>query len=220
MTDVAIKITLGQYMSKDILEPLVRKRLLGGYEVPVGPCIINVSTWLFQKGAVLGRARFDRLNVLLKLWVDPGREDDACSELRRVAKKRLDDFGREPDSFHTYWWETEFGTLDLTDLNVWKTLSAKKVRLEKIVPDLDYWLSSGIALGATYPHLVEKMWVKTYETPTPNKWALAREYGLDIPEEQTLLPLDDMEHIVLLEVGCYVSNYFPQFIEPLGLRIT
>ena len=222
MTDVATQITLGQYMSKGTLGPLVRKKLFGGYEVPLGPCLINVSTWLFQKGAILGRARFDRLDVLVKLLsCDPEREEDACSELRRVAKKRLDNFGREPHSFHTYWWETEFSTFDFTDSNVLKSLSVKKVCLEEIASSVDYWLYSGIAFGATYPQLVAKIWIQTYETSKPNEWAMAREqYGLDIPEEQTLLPLDEMEQGVLLEVGRYVFDFFPQLMEPLGLKMT
>jgi len=220
MSDVSTEITLGQYMSKDTLEPLVRKSFFGRYEVPFGPCIINVSTWLFQKGAVLGRARFDCLDVLLKIWVDTGREDEACSELCKVAEKRLDDFGREPDSFAIYWWETEFSSLNLADSNVLKHLSTKKVHLEEILPKLDYWLNSGIGFGATYPDLVRKIWIKEYETPNPEMWNLTREeYGLDIPKEQTLLPLENMEQMVLLEVSYYVSAYFPELLEPLGLKI-
>jgi len=217
MTDIAIQITLGQYMSEETLGPLVKKKLFGGYEVPFGPCIFYVSTWLFQKGAILGRARFDRLNVLVKLFTAPGNEDDFCITLRETAKKRLADFAKEPDSFPSFWLETGFSTLDLTDMNLLKT----RIRLGQIFSYLDFWLSSGIGFGATYPDLVEKMWKKTFNTPIDqHEWARAREYGLDIPEEQTMLPLDDMEQHVLLEVSRYVYEYFPQLMGPLNLKIT
>ncbi|MHC4439763.1 MAG: hypothetical protein ACYS3S_20595 [Planctomycetota bacterium] len=203
-------------MSEDTLGPLVKKKLFGGYEVPLGPCISTVSTLLFQKGAILGRARFDRLNVVAKLMTNPGREDSLCSKLRELARKRLEDFGKKPDSFHTFWWETEFSTLDFNYF-----MSIKKVPLEEIFSLVNHWLMSGIGFGATYPDLVKEMWIKTYETPEDqDEWARAREYGLDIPEEQNLLPLDDMEQNVLLEVSRYVYEYFPQLMEPLNLKIT
>lgn len=222
MTDVATQITLGQYMSQESLGPLVKKGLFGGYKVPLGDCMFYVSPWLFQKGAVLGRARFDRLNVLIKLLCPiPGKEDEACSELRRVAKKRMDDFGREPDSFHTYWWETQFGIREFTDWIKKKKLWTKNVCLEEIGSNLDFTLVSGIEFGATYPDLVKKIWIKQYETPKDTStWTMYREqYGLDLPEKQTLLPLAEMEQGVLLEVGRYVFEFFPQLMEPLGLKI-
>ena len=221
MTDIATQFTLGQFMSQEALGPLVRKKLLGGYEVPLGPCISNVSTWLFQKGAILGRARSDRFNILVKLFAVTGKEDDLCDKLRELAKKRLEDFNKEFYSFPFFWLETEFKTFNFSDLNELKTLSMKKIRLGEILPELDSWLIDGIGFGATYPDLVKEMWEKTYETlQDQEEWAKAREYGLDIPEEQTLLPLDDMEQHVLLEVGRYVYEYCPQLMEPLGLKIT
>ena len=39
------------------------------------------------------------------------------------------------------------------------------VLLGEILPKLDVWLMSGIGFGATYPELVYKMWVNTYEIP-------------------------------------------------------
>ena len=91
---------------------------------------------------------------------------------------------------------------------------------KSILPKLDEWLMSGIGFGATYPELVQKMWVKTYETlRDQDEWAKAREHGLAIPEEQTPVPLEEIEQHVLLEVGRYVYEYFPQLIDPLGLRI-
>jgi len=224
MTNVVTKSTLGQHMSHEALKPLVKKKLLGGYEVLFGPCICTVSIWLFQKGALLGRARSGRLNVLVELlpitWANSGKEADVCGVLREEAKKRLDDFGMEPDSFPTFWLKTEFSTLDLSSLEV-LMLSMKKVRLDKILPKLDTWLMSGIGFGATYPELVQKMWVGTYETLIDmDKWVKSREYGLAIPKEQIPMPLGEKEQHVLLEVGRYVYKYFPQFLEPLGLRIT
>jgi len=212
-------------MSEEALGPIIRKKLFGGYEVPLGPCIFIVSTWLFEKGAVLGRARSDCLNVLVKLlpvtWANPEKEDNICSSLQEVAKKRLQVFGKDPDLFHVFWHETQFNEYDLSNLDVLRMLSMKKVRLGEIMPKLDEWLMCGIGFGATYPHLVHRMWVKTHETPKdPDKWARARKDGLDIPEEQTLQCLDDIEQHVLLQVGRYVYEYFPHLIEPLSLRIT
>lgn len=217
MTDVATRLTLGHYMSQETLGPLVIKKLFGGYEVPFGPCIFTVSTSLFQKGAVLGRVRFDRLDVLAKLLAMPGKETNFLNNfLRKAGKQMLDDFGREPDSFPTFWFETGLSKFNLSDVNLLKA----RLPLAQILSYLDFWLSSGVGFGATYPEIVEKMWEKTYNNPADQEeWARARRCGLDIPQKQILLPLDDMEQHVLLELGRYVHEYFPELMEPLSLKI-
>jgi hypothetical protein len=224
MTNLLTQPTLGQHMSHEALRPLVRKKLFGGYEVLLGPCICTVSIWLFQKGAILGRTRSGRLNVLAKLlprtWANSGKETDVCGVLQEEAKKRLDEFGIEPDSFPTFWLKTEFSTLNRTNLEL-IMLSMKKVPLGKIVPKLDTWLMSGIGFGATYPELVQKMWKGTYETLiNMDKWIESKEYGPAISKKQILYPLEEIEQNILLEVGRYISKYSPQLLEILGLQKT
>jgi hypothetical protein len=223
--DSRAKETLGEWLSHVAIQPLIRKRASGGYEVPLGPCILGGSTWIFLKGAVLGAVCSDCLDTLVKMlsitWANPGKEQDLCILLKHVAKERLDNYGREPDSFHMFWLKTEFDKLDLANLDVLQQLSAQNVRLGEILKDLDTWLMHGIGFGATYPELVRKMWEKDYEMPiAPEKSARMREFGLEIPEQQTQLPFEEIKNQVLLEVSCYAREYFPELIDLLKLPDT
>ncbi len=213
------RVSLAEHLNMEAVGSLVEKKMFGGYEVRVGPFLM-LSLWVFQKGAILGRALRDRLDILAKLLAEEGRERNVCSFIREVAVKQVDDYGKEPDSFYDFWMDTELKKLDFSDLNLMKQLVKKKARLGEMLPKLDIWLVQGIGFGATFPELTERLWKEAYETYDPHSWAEARSYGLDIPQQPAPLPLEEMEQIVLSEVAEYANEFFPELVEPLGLRLT
>jgi hypothetical protein len=211
--------TLVMWLSKEVVQPHMEKRLLEGYNVRLYPVLFG-SEWLFAKGALLGRALSDRLEILCKMLAEPGSEREYAGKLRQAATDRVKTYGKEPDSFRDFWVKTELPQLDavpLSDRKMVGRLSKEKCRLAELVPKLFWWVVSGIAFGATYPELTERMWKQGYETPPDaREWQISQAAGVvDGPWQPT--PLEDMEHAVLLTVAYYAGEYYPELVQPLGL---
>jgi hypothetical protein len=109
--------------------------------------------------------------------------------------------------------------LDVRDIQKAKGLIRRKIRLGMALLHLDHWLFAGISLGAIFPELTERMWKQSYETADSESWEQAWQAGLNIPKEVTPLPLEEIEHDVLVDVASYVSEYFPDLVDPLNLRL-
>jgi len=219
MADAEPASTLVMWLSREVVQPHMEKRLLEGYNVRLYPVLFG-SEWLFAKGALLGRALSDRLEILAKMLAAPGREHEYPEKLRQAATDRVRTYGKEPDSFRDFWLKTELPQLEaisFSDRKMVKRLSREKCRLGELVPKLLWWVVSGIAFGATYPDLTERMWRQSHETPPdPRRWQISEAAGVvDGPWEPT--PLEEMEHAVLLTVAYYAGEYYPELVEPLGL---
>jgi len=201
----------------DALAGAITKKWSGGYEVS-GFNVMIASMWVFQKGAILGRAKSDRIKTLAKLVAVEGGEEKMCDFFKSATEKRLNEYGEEPSSFLDFLQKTMFPGIDIGNINNLKALHNKKYRLGEILPRFQADVAVGIGFGALHPELVKKMWVQSYETGRdPDKWEEARRHGLDIPEKQSHLPLAEMEELVLIEISEFVRKYHPNLIEPLGL---
>ena len=125
--------------------------------------------------------------------------------------------GKEPDDFTDFLQKTMFPEIDFNTIEALKFLGEKKFRLGEILPLFETDAVMGVGLGVTYPKLVKKMWINTYEKrkeyPYLDEW---RKHGLDVPEKQEAIPLDKMEEDVLDEVQEYLENNKPDLLEPLG----
>ncbi len=244
MAGEAKRPTLAEYLGHAEIGSMVQKKTFGGYEVPLMQ-FLTVGLWLFLKGAILGRARRDRLEIVAKMLLGleivantfaqlglPGqaaREAAASEEgvfeyLRKVAsdgvKYYRDHCPKEPESFLDLWL-TSFSPpeVDFRDLQKMRELAKRKIRLGVALQQADIWLLAGISFGTTFPELTERMWRQEYEKHDPEAWAFWRRHGLDIPEKFTPLPLEEMEQQVLAEVTSYVTEYFPELVDPLSLRL-
>jgi len=232
--------TLAEHIVGEQLARLAQKKLSGGYEVPLLQ-FLPLGLWLFGKGAIFGRARRDKLDVVVKMFVEPEAvstlfaplglpEQEAKSyqwdlvSLRKVASDGIryyrDYHQKEPESLLDLLL-TSFAPreVDFRDFDKARELAKETIRLGIALQQLDSWLFIGISLGAIFPELTERMWRQSYETTDHESWELAWKAGLNIPEEFTPLPLEEMEHEVLVEVASYASEYFPDLVDPLNLRL-
>jgi hypothetical protein len=212
------------------VKDIIQKRTLGGYDIFQVPLIFR-SAYVFQIGAVLGRARHNNFELLMKLYVSPGREQEVCDKLRAQMIKTVTDYGKEPESFSIFWLETRFSELyrsllaDITNgkdlknrIAQLKRLSQRKMRLGEAFPLLNDALIAGMSFGATYPELTERLWRHSYETYTDTTlWQKLRKAGLELSEQEKLMPLEEMEKNVLEQVAAYVDEYISELAEPLGL---
>lgn len=232
--------TLAEYLGGEQLARLAQKKLFGGYEVPLLQ-FLPLGLWLFGKGAIFGWARRDKLDVVAKMFVGleairtllaplglPEQEASSyqwvLASLRKVASDGIryyrDYHRKEPESLLDLLL-TSFAPreVDFRDFHKAKGLAKKKIRLGTALQQSDSWLFVGISLGAIFPELTERMWRQSYETADHESWARAWRAGLNIPKEFTPLPLEEMEHEVLVEVASYTSEYFPDLVDPLNLRL-
>lgn len=185
---------------------------------------LTAGLWLYQTGAVLGRAHRDRLETLAKMFSDyPGREREASDWLRDLAAKRIDNYSREPESFFDFFMTTEYEKAGVSwppaSPDAIKRVDNEKIPLEQAGDTLNLLGLEGIGFGARFPELTERMWKQTYEIFDLEAWDRARRYGVDVPEEPTPLPLEQREREVLAEVAVYATEHFPELVEPLGLRL-
>jgi len=233
--------TLAEHLGMTQIGSIVQKKFFGGYEVPLMQ-FLTVGLWLFLKGVVLGRARHNSLRVVAKMLIGleplaktfaqfgvPGQEaanseDWVYEYLCKVASDGMayyqKCYQKEPESFLDLWL-TSFAPpeVDFRNLQKMRELAKRKIRLGVALQQSDAWLLVGISFGATFPELTERMWKQEYEKHDQEAWAFARIHGLNIPEKFTPLPLEEMEQQVLAEVASYVTEHFPELVEPLSLRL-
>ena len=214
--DQAPPQTLMQHLSSQEIGQIAQKKLLGGYDVPMGAFFLT-GGWLFQKGAILGRARHDSLITLAGLLASKPEEIPAV--LKVVADDLLGNAGSETESITNFFFKAMLPNIDIYDLDTLRKLDKEKRRLGELIPKIEEYVISGIAVGAIYPDLTEKMLRAFYAKRDDKTWTLARKAGVDLPEQDTELSLEDVEQQVLLEVAEYATAYFPQLVEPLGLRV-
>ncbi len=173
---------------------------------------------VYQQAAVLGRTRHAQMETLAKLLAEPGKEREACDALIASAKEGVEEYGRPPERFIPFFASTiakPFASYQ--DPDTLKKMAREQVRLGQVLEWIDMWFLSGIGLGLALPELVETMWRNSYETSDRRAWQQARQAGLDIPEHDTHLSLEDMEQEVLSQVAEYAREYVPEVVEPLGL---
>ncbi len=232
--------TLAEHLGRVQIGRLVQKKLFGGYEVPLLQ-FLPVGLWLFGKGGIFGRARQDKLEIVAQMFIGleaigvlfawlglprqvANNEQWVLECLRKVASDGMryyrDCRRKEPESLLDLWL-TSFAPpeVDFRDFDKTRKLAKKKIRLGLILQQSDSWLFAGISFGANFPELMERIWRQSYETVDQESWAEARRIGIDIPEEFTPLPLQEMEQAVLVDVASYVTEYFPKLVDPLNLRL-
>ena len=238
------RVTLADYIGMSKIKSMIQKRRFGGYEIPA-MSFLTMGLWLFLSGAIFGRARRDKLEVVAKMFVeletvanafarvglprqDASNEDWVFYYISKLASDGMTYYRnyckKEPESFLDLWL-TSFSPpdLDFRDLDKMKKLARKKIRLDLALYQADGWLLAGISYGSTFPDLTEKMWKQEYETEyktkDPEFYNFMTKCMGHIPEKSTLISLKEMEQLVLSEVTSYVKIYFPELVDPLSLRL-
>ena len=154
--------SLHEHLALRDLRPLtVRRGLFRRPHVSMLSALIALAG-AFEKGAVLGRARSERIEALSKLiYRGEFEKRDALSgragaDLTRAAKADMEQYiesrSHEPVSFIDYLMTLMGHKLSQwQDHNVVQWLSRKKVRLRKVLEWANIWVLSGIGFGAAYP---------------------------------------------------------------------
>jgi hypothetical protein len=232
--------SLSVLLCQPFLNKITRKALFGkSYARAIE--LIDVEERLYSIGAALGHAMRNKLDTLAKLLFVSGKESHRIDEVMRLckkdARKNLEEFrnkhGRDPDTFGDF---ISYRSVENLLRNKWVKLSAKEAteaytegnrRIKKIF-DLQVELEGneqrmiimllqGIQFGSSFPELTERMYQKACED-NKNFWA-GKWHGLTIPEELKIWSLEETQRAVLRMVAVYTSEYYPELLDPLGLRV-
>ena len=207
--------TLGEHFLGDCASQMVSKRLFGGYQMTLGS-MVYAGLWVFQKGALLGRARRSSFETLASLVGQSGSK--LAQVMKQSAEARMSrSSSSEVATFWQFWCLTEYPNIAFGDLEVWKVLGRKKIRLGEVLSRAPFWAADGIGFGAMFPDVTESLWRRSYEIADPEKWKRARQAGVELPEHETLLPLEEMESQVLAEVRAFAQENRPDLVGPLAL---
>jgi len=194
----------------------------------------EVLTFMYMSGAILGRARHNKLNILGKMLIIPGATaGKAVKVLQDEAKKRLNNFrnevGKEPDTFYEF---IQFRELErATGLSLTDTIEAYSSGNKKIMEAFDekfpvaageLFIKSfgleGIGFGSSFPESTERMYKNTYEHVDMDLYSKLKAWGLALAEKPAKMGLEEVEETVLQMVAAYTLEYYPELLDPLELR--
>jgi len=205
---------------------IVKRRLFGASYIRLGSFLV-VSSLLYETGAILGRARSDKLALLAKVFpADPGKEESFINELQKEARKRLEEykseFKEEPSSFIRYFYLIGIKKLGLdpsdTPFKTLKKAFAEKGPIIQFGPYIRAFGLQGVGFGSLFPQLTEKMYRNAYQSDALDVWSEAKAHGLSIPKEFIPMNFEEQEKAVLKQVATFVSGYYPELLDPLDLR--
>jgi len=208
---VGLRETLSTFLTTRYLAQMMET---SGASVKLGR-VMTVKMWLVETGAILGRARRDKLETLAILLAQRGRERQIAEYLVARADELIALCGEEePITFFDF--HQRVGNIDLQEF-MKEGMEDVPVRMAHMIGQSG--VVDGVGFGARYPSLTEKMYRAQYEQIDVETWRHARKYGLDIPEEPSPVALEEREQLVLLEVATFVADAYPQLLEPLRLTL-
>lgn len=205
---------------------LAKKRLFGGDYIRLQD-YVELLCFLYSSGAIIGRARRDKLTALEKMLASSVIGLRSVKSLQEMAKKRLEIFktemGKEPDSFIKFIqipeYEKAMGLAAFSEFASGRPTKAldKKIPLAEAVLPVESFGLEGIGFGSSFPTLTEIMYGTDYENIVAN-WRESKAQGLTVPEKPIEESFEKREGNILKVVAFYTSKYYPELIDALQLR--
>lgn len=211
--------TLAIFLSLGPTQQIVRTRWFRGPYVTAGS-FLTVCSHLYENSALLGRAMRDKLLVLEQMLGTPKQPGILLQQLQRMANDRLTSFGGHPPSFFSFFIDTELRKLGLSLAPSHPEVLRRfgeKLSLEAVNLPIQFSALEGIAFGAEFPDLTERMYRDFHEKIDRGAWDEARAAGLSLPDAPTVISLEEQEQTVLKLVAAYATEYRPDLVARLGL---
>lgn len=218
---------LSELFTEGILQRFVKKPLLGKPYLEFSAHAM-LAVHLYERGAILGRARSRFLPQLLEMCLLPKHTLEDVPGLEKFTTEqvhsRLSRFAGSATSFFDFYLTTEAARAEGQSLPAgygFQFLQAhgkRKVPLETSVAMLWGDSTEGVAFGAMYPQLAETM-MRAYSEMDPEEWRRFRSAGLDIPDRPPTATVDQLEQEVLSVVAPFAAHFYPHLVRPLKLAL-
>jgi len=225
------QVTLIDFLASLPVREKVEKSLFGKLYLRLG-AYYQILHFAYQDGALLGRAKRDKLSILQKVLVVPEAKSEPLELGREMAERYLNQYikevGSEPSAFTQFLDRTTVGySLTPYGLNLnepprnegeaakWRRVCNKKIPLDDATRHVKMHTIGGIGFGISFPELTKNMLLEDYQNDTY--------YDTFVRDERFEKPMpiknpDEREKAVLLMVAAYMFEYYPELIGPLGLR--
>lgn len=209
----ALRSTLPEHMTTRYVAGIMKTTgTFRKKRVIVAGAFVTLRSWFYETGAVLGRARRNKLETMARMFAEPGREKSAADWVLSLADKRVASYEGTPTSFLEFFVTTEPSVESFE----WFLHAGKEEFLvdDHSIQDLrdEAQLSfmGGIGFGVRFPDLTETMWISTHESPDAAIRADARIHGLEVPQQTAKISLQEREKQVLDEVASYAFDRYPE----------
>ena len=199
--------TLFSYLGYQVLNSVSREGLAGNIYVPLSG-LLYVCGYLYETGAILGRAEPDRLNELISMSFS-GDAQYCLAEVKRLLRRRLEASGRYAHSFYIFYLHGIMEGMNMSfDVSGMKE-AHKDIRHRTEAGNfMEYAGAEGLLLGSRYPDLAEKMYGYRHGPHEDVIHEMTK--GLDImPEAETIISIREREQLILDKVREFVSQYHP-----------
>ena len=191
--------------------------------IRIGP-LITTAGFLFETGAVLGRAMRDRLEILA--YPFSGTEPDAheLAEVMRNEGREIAKMGNGATTVQEFTLITMMRqsqpTASLDDMGAWMLAHGnKEVSLEQAMESTLMLEIDGVCFGSEFPDRFEELYINSYGRPDPERWQFWVQAGLNIPDEPPeFVPLDVRTEQDLTLFANYCAEFYPDYVTKLGLQ--
>jgi hypothetical protein len=210
-------------LTQNLLTPFIKKGMFTQPHVPF-QSYLGCYEMALETGAVLGHAFRNNLPAFVKLFCQPGRENELTKALTETARQHVEGVG-PTDSFIKLGMDSEEQRIR----KMWKDGGCSqsqadqmahgfKMEIKQAYNQIHFALSLGIALGGTMPGLAERLWNAAYTSNIDgaewNKWrAAGLKVGAEVPKA---IPLDERESQLLPMVRDFATACRPDVLRELN----
>lgn len=211
------KSTLFSQLGSPALDQVSRAGPAGQSYLPLSG-LLHVCAYLYETGAILGRARQDRLHELVSMSFAAEERQYCLAELRHQLRRRLETSGGYAHSFYTFYL---YGTM--RDMNMHFDINGMREAHNNIRDKTEVWHfleyagAEGLLLGGWYPDLAEKMYGKGYGAQEDIITEMTRGVAI-LPEETGITSIQERENVIVNKVNVFISQWRPEL--PDTSRVT
>ena len=202
---------LSHYLAAEPLRAKTRKRLFGKPYICYGD-LLDVSCFLYETAAILGRARRHRLRILTKMLVSyPSLEnvENLMREMQKDATGRLERYkarsGKEPEDFYSFIKDGELAQIGLGSSSPGRKLRKTLKRKHHLTGDTLHSVSLNVLGGIGFGRYFPEHTVTMYRNRQFRNRACV---SYEIREEQ-----------ILNQIAPFIQKYFPDLVQPLDLTL-
>ncbi|MDD5093586.1 MAG: hypothetical protein PHV74_04295 [Dehalococcoidia bacterium] len=199
------------HLAAEPLKRSISRRLLGKPYILYSD-LLNVSWSMYETGAIIGRARRQRLRLLMQLlFTKPNMNtsERVIQWMQADAQSRWEHFnkafGREPENFIELISDAELAKAGFNPAKPNSKLQAelkRKLPITQEIPDSVVTMGvKGIGFGSCFPELTVTLYRDRH-------YRLGERLSFEAREAQ-----------ILEEMTLFIAEYSPDLLNPLGLKM-
>jgi len=211
--------TLIDEFATSIIAPALKKRLFSTPYIPF-PRYLGCYQVAFETGSVLGHAFRDKLATFVRLFCEPGREEELIIAMQELAQQKIARVGESKNFAAFAMFDEEkrimanWSESGITETQREHEAGRLKITLGQAYKNICGAVSTGIGFGSAFPELTEQLWKAAYEREfTRDEWQEYRRIGV-VSGEQIPKPLllETRSEQLLSLVNLFVSTSRPELL--------